>query len=307
MYHFLVGLLLLVLGMGFSYIIMQKNFIKTDAVETMDDGMIVLDMDWRFIFCNKSAKILFPDLETIKVLNKVKFVNNWPKELNSKMGTGQVTFNFWDTKNKELRAYCGNVSKAMNSKNIHVGWTIVIRDMTKVMQLIGKLEELATTDALTGLLNRHQFMCMVENGVKQARRFNTEMQLIIFDLDFFKKINDTYGHSAGDRVLYEIAREVKSKLREYDVFARYGGEEFSIFTPCANEGSLAYFANRLCSAIEGMEIEYEGKKISITASFGALQFSGNTELERAINIADIALYKAKALGRNQVVVEKVNT
>ena len=128
---------------------------------------------------------------------------------------------------------------------------------------MGKLEELATTDALTGILNRHQFMCMVENGVKQARRFNTEMQLIIFDLDFFKKINDTYGHLARDRVLYEIASEVKSKLREYDVFTRYGGEEFSIFTRCANEGSLTSFANRLRSAIEGIEIEYKGKKYQL--------------------------------------------
>ena len=273
------------------------------AIETMDDSMIVVDNSWSFIFCNESAKRLFPSLIFFEGSEAIEHVEHWPEELMpGRRKGGQFTFGL--EKEAGLRkSYRANISPifSSSSRRTQVGWSIVIRDMTDVTLLMDQLEDLAMTDPLTGILNRRHFSTLVRRELAEASRQDRSTELIIYDLDFFKKINDTYGHDAGDYVLCSVVETVKIQLRSYDIFARYGGEEFVIFTAMGCQEDLSALALRLREAIMDTKVVYEGTSIPITASFGIVLIPPGTDYESAMRAADEALYRAKSGGRNIVV------
>jgi diguanylate cyclase (GGDEF)-like protein len=160
---------------------------------------------------------------------------------------------------------------------------------------------LANTDVLTSLLNRRAFFVQGEKEIIRAQRYNEPLSVIMIDIDFFKKINDNFGHTAGDFVLQQFAQVVTHHSRNVDICARIGGEEFVILLPKTTLDTAATLAERLCQQISQSEIKYDSKKISITASFGVASLLSNNKLSALIEQADRALYQAKKLGRNQVV------
>ena len=182
--------------------------------------------------------------------------------------------------------------------------TTVIVFAVKMTSLIRQLENLATTDSLTGIANRRSFLEKVDREIEMSApgRLNTSNALIMYDIDDFKKVNDTYGHAAGDCVLCAVVEVIKKQLRSYDIIARYGGEEFVIFMPSSKEESLHKIAKRLCTAIETHEVPYNGGYISVTASFGAVQMPPGSNFTEAMLAVDEAMYKAKHSGKNQVAV-----
>ncbi len=275
------------------------------AIESMDDSVIVLESDWCFLFCNKSAKMLFPSLGKFLGMEPVSQAEGWPPELLKCNEAGQVTFNRRNEESGAISTYRANISKINSRKGKLFGWSIVIRDITDLTQLMKQLEQYATIDPLTNIFNRRHFINIANSELVKAKRQNIYLGLIIYDLDDFKKVNDTYGHAAGDYVLSCSANAVKSQLRSYDVFARYGGEEFVIFTPCDNMEGFISFATRLCNVIRECEIVYEGINIPITASFGAVQIPPGQSLDTAMLEADKALYRAKDKHRGQVVMGEV--
>ncbi len=159
-----------------------------------------------------------------------------------------------------------------------------------------QIERIAHQDSLTDIYTRRYFMENAAGQVKQRR----QGCIIIFDVDQFKQINDTYGHSVGDEVLIGIARRVGSKLRAGDIFARYGGEEFIIYLPDAAKEQSLVLAKRLSKTISQEPIETRNASIHVTASFGVAAIGVKQNLEEAINWADGAMYEAKRNGRNQV-------
>jgi diguanylate cyclase (GGDEF)-like protein len=167
---------------------------------------------------------------------------------------------------------------------------------------------LSITDSLTGLFTRRHLFKLAEEELIRCRRYHHSMSVIIFDIDFFKKINDTYGHGVGDQVLKEIAVMAKDSLRQVDVLGRYGGEEFLIVLPETEPAKSEVVAQRLCDKIASTPVRVDGENIAITASFGISGFiSGKLNglptrevLEEIIKEADHALYQAKRLGRNRV-------
>ncbi len=164
-------------------------------------------------------------------------------------------------------------------------------------EISGKLEKRATFDALTNVLNRGALKD-IYTSISYDTFFHP-MSLILFDLDDFKKINDTYGHNIGDKVLKEVAKVVKGKLRKSDIFARWGGEEFVIILPHTDLSGAKVVAEKLRAAVEGLNIpELRGKKV--TASFGVTLLREGETLENGVFRADVALYKAKKLGKNRV-------
>ena len=164
-------------------------------------------------------------------------------------------------------------------------------------EISGKLEKRATFDALTNILNRAALKD-IYSSISYDTFFHP-MSLILFDLDDFKKINDTYGHNIGDKVLKEVAKAVKEKLRKSDIFARWGGEEFVIILPHTDLSGAKVVAEKLRAAVESLNIpELKGKKV--TASFGVTLLREGETLENGIFRADVALYKAKKLGKNRV-------
>ena len=164
------------------------------------------------------------------------------------------------------------------------------------------LQSLANTDPLTGLFNRRVFFERLEQEIaKVARLPNYLVALLILDLDFFKRINDTYGHSVGDDVLKEFANIASNNVRSVDVLARLGGEEFAILLIGADKNKAQIMAERLRERVEGSAIDHILGSIKYTISIGAdCIFTDEVNGEAVINRADKALFEAKEKGRNKI-------
>lgn len=169
----------------------------------------------------------------------------------------------------------------------------------------------ATLDALTGYNNRHQFEKRLQETTATARRQSQPLCCIMSDIDFFKKVNDTYGHAVGDCVLKSVAKTIKKELRESDIPSRYGGEEFIFLLPNTNLKEAVVVAQRLRKKVEKKKINIEEykiegvKEISVTISIGVSEFDkADKQPEILYKNADSALYEAKEGGRNRVVVFK---
>ncbi len=159
-------------------------------------------------------------------------------------------------------------------------------------------EQQARIDYLTGIYNRRMFTELLEAELQRARRYESELSLIMFDLDHFKQVNDSYSHKTGDHVLKEIALLVTDNIRSHDIFARWGGEEFMVLSPKNNREqatSLAEKLRQLCA------IHDFGFDRPITASFGLTQVRDEDNADTLISRVDVALYAAKEQGRNRVV------
>ncbi|MBO7257918.1 MAG: diguanylate cyclase [Alphaproteobacteria bacterium] len=172
------------------------------------------------------------------------------------------------------------------------------KDMTETKQKEEELFTQASTDPLTGLFNRRQFELMANTQVSLAKRHKTSYCILMLDIDHFKKVNDTYGHDAGDEVLKYISLVLKTSLRESDILARYGGEEFILFLPHTSPTEGWHVAERLRTSVEQSSIFSNEKALKVTISLG-LSNSLEANLQQAIKEADTALYESKTTGRNK--------
>lgn len=168
----------------------------------------------------------------------------------------------------------------------------------KNMQII--FEQMAISDPLTGIFNRRHFMEIMLINIEKARRKNEDCYFIMFDIDGFKQVNDTYGHQIGDMVLIEVTDRIKNHIRPYDLFARYGGEEFIIFTADISKTDVKDMTERLRASLCDSKYEYDKVSINSSASFGIAHIY-DYNLDKAIKHSDEALYMAKKKGRNCVV------
>ena len=166
----------------------------------------------------------------------------------------------------------------------------------------------ATLDALTGLNNRRQFEVRLQQEVSNSKRNNLPLCSIMIDVDYFKKVNDTYGHAAGDCVLKAVSEVIKNEIRDYDIACRYGGEEFFIILPQTKLPEATSVAQRLRKVFEEtkMDISEAGvegiKYLNVTASLGVCEYKDTMTADNFAQTADKALYEAKTTGRNRVIV-----
>lgn len=156
-------------------------------------------------------------------------------------------------------------------------------------------------DTLTGAQNRRGMDMTLAREIARAKRFKTSLSLAMVDIDHFKRINDKYGHDAGDAMLVHLSTVIKSVLREADVLVRYGGEEFLIVLPDSDIRGASYVIDRLKQVIQKSPMIYEGKKIEATFSGGIAQLKTDENGHALIIRADKALYEAKQAGRNRVI------
>jgi diguanylate cyclase (GGDEF)-like protein len=164
----------------------------------------------------------------------------------------------------------------------------------------GEVEQASITDFVTGVYNRRYFNEQLQLEIDRARRIGYPVSLLIFDIDHFKRVNDTYGHPIGDRILQMVARRIKDELRAVDILARYGGEEFAVILPGTPASSLAGVGERLRQAIAMRPFVVEETTISITISAGGATFPDDADdVHRLIDEADRWLYDAKETGRNR--------
>ncbi|MBZ0157762.1 MAG: diguanylate cyclase [Alphaproteobacteria bacterium] len=170
-------------------------------------------------------------------------------------------------------------------------------DVTELIDLTTWLKQLSSTDNLTQIYNRRAFNDLLAAELLRAQRYKTQLSLIMFDIDHFKRINDTFGHMTGDEVLKSLVRIVKGSIRSVDVFARWGGEEFMILAPETDEEATYGVAERLRREVEKHCFDTVGH---LTASFGVATFRGEDQADILVKRVDDALYRAKEGGRNRV-------
>jgi len=184
--------------------------------------------------------------------------------------------------------------------------TFIALQTTIDVMRISDLEHETFTDPLTGIYNRRFMQQRLAEEISKARRYSFQLSILMFDLDYFKRVNDEHGHQAGDQMLIEVSTLVNEQLRDSDVLSRYGGEEFLIITPNTGPAEAAALAERLRARIEAHEFlkgqeGLDAPALQTTVSIGLASFGedSNTE-EILISIADQNLYRAKADGRNRI-------
>jgi diguanylate cyclase (GGDEF)-like protein len=201
--------------------------------------------------------------------------------------------------------------KELSKANAELLKEISIRKQTEaaLREREEALKHLAITDSLTGLYNRRHFNYLAEIEISRVLRYSRPLSVMMLDIDFFKRVNDTYGHTSGDMVLQMVAKIVTEHLRATDIPSRYGGEEFIVLFPETTAADAATIAETLRKTIEAATIQGEAGTIAITSSFGVNDYVEKTYsqshekiLREFIDKADRALYAAKNAGRNKVTV-----
>ena len=182
-----------------------------------------------------------------------------------------------------------------------LGYLLFFSNETTHIKRIRNLEVESSVDPLTGTYNRRYFFKVAEYMAEKAAGNEKALSFIMLDIDNFKKINDTYGHQAGDHVLAATAAVIKQQLREADIFTRFGGEEFIVILPSTKPESALAIANRICSAVRETALTYQDKNFHLTISGGVTgSETVNQSINEYITLADKALYKAKDSGKDKV-------
>lgn len=170
----------------------------------------------------------------------------------------------------------------------------------KLKRINDKLIDIVVHDHLTGIYNRRYFDISMEKSISAYIKSKISFQIILFDIDHFKVINDTYGHPCGDYILKELTNLINDEIRSQDIFTRNGGEEFAIILPETNIENGEEIAHRIRKIIEEFPFQYKNTIIQVTISIGLATYQGES-MDELMDRADSALYKAKTNGRNQII------
>lgn len=279
------------------------------ALEESGDTVVITDIDGTIEYVNRTFEQQsgFLAQEVIgknpNILRSGEHKNHFYDQLWQTILSGETYRGVVTNKRKDATFYheFKTIVPLKNKRGKLSNFISTGKDITSRVLFEHELEKAASTDPLTGAANRLQCDKWLRSATDQARVFNTSIALILFDIDDFKKVNDTFGHNAGDNVLIQISQIVHTMVRNSDIFARWGGEEFVILqldTPM--EGTIA-FAERLRKEIEHSTFKDIG---SITVSLGVARYDGVESIESFIKKADDAMYTAKKQGKNRVVVDR---
>jgi len=226
-------------------------------------------------------------------LGKHSLGKNWLQKIENNRDDN-IKVKLLNQEDKEYYYFHIKVTKISYSNE----YLLLFHNITKIVGEKNKIVKIAEHDALTGIYNRVKLNTLFPDFIYSANRYDKDFSVILFDIDHFKRINDTYGHNVGDSVLVELTHTAKNLLRDSDIFVRWGGEEFIIVLQITSLDDAFKLASRLRENLEEHPFLNVGR---VTCSFGVTEFrDGDTQmilLERA----DEALYKAKSNGRNQVV------
>ena len=299
-----------------------------DMLQTIEVGLVVLDRDYRIhvwngfmenhsgfsaqkvreqslfdVFEGLPEKWIRRKIQTVLTL-KTRTFTTWEQRpylfpfRNCRPITGTETYMYQNITFSPLTSATGEVD--------HV--CLLVYDVTdnassrrRLERANAQLEQLSQTDRLTGLLNRGTWESLLVGEFERFRRYRNTCSLVMFDIDHFKHVNDTYGHHPGDEVLRVVSRLLRDNLRQTDIAGRYGGEEFTIILPETGMDGAMIFAERLRAAIEATPVDTEEARINCTISLGVSVLDESLpDYLTWMNTADKALYQSKEGGRNRV-------
>lgn len=294
----------------------QSNMLDKILIENAYEALFFYSIDGKLKYVNPAfEKITGYSMEELYNQNFITYVHPDDQEWTRKLWKGLFRGDFFEDVEYRIIKKGGQVRWSISS------WKIVSDNDGEKIGIQGKqqditdrklaeeeldnarklADELANKDELTGINNRRSFFKQGENVFKHAIRFEHPTSVIMMDIDYFKRINDNYGHSAGDKALQIIAQLLKETVRETDIVARIGGEEFAFILPEKNLDEAVNLIERIRLEIEKTIIVERSNPFQVTSSFGICSCSViNETLETILKKADDALYIAKNEGRNQI-------
>lgn len=274
----------------------EKNKLTTILLGARE-GIVATDEEGKVVLVNPATQRLLGKTEQqivdegfFHLFDDPDFLRSFLK--NSGVGMpGTLVYN-----QHVLSVYASTI---VDSGSRVIGSAALIRDVTEEKKLEQQLRDLSYTDGLTGLINRRRMDSLLKEEFLRARRYHLEFGVLLFDVDHFKRFNDTHGHDQGDRVLQSLADAMKAFFRNVDYCCRYGGEEFCVIMPNTVSPGIADAAERFRQTVEEMTVD--GLHVTISIGIGIYPSQEEVESPEAIiKLADRALYEAKEQGRNRV-------
>ncbi|ORT49744.1 diguanylate cyclase [Vibrio sp. qd031] len=301
-------------------------------MDNMDSGLVVIDLDFNVVAWNTFMQS-YSGIRADKIMHKNLFdaCPDLPVEwLIAKLNTcGKLStkgFSCWEDRPYVFKfknyspvthgmdtMYQNMVITPLKSLTAQVThFSIILQDVTDIAQnklelnaSNRKLSQLSQTDGLTQLLNRSSWEAQLKNHFHYCGLHKRTDTLVMIDIDHFKRVNDNFGHPAGDEVIRQLAKMVSKTARDSDYVGRYGGEEFAVLLPNTSSDQAMFFADRLRKRVEKLQVTHESQSLSFTISLGVSEFSQQfTTHVNWIEAADKALYLSKRNGRNQATVSQ---
>ena len=292
------------------------------ALAQMADGLAMFDVEGRLVFCNEQYRTFFPLTGDLRVAGALfRDILRAVVERGEQIGAPQDRSEDWIDDivaslhvagEEEIHLFDGRWLHARTRPSDDGAAMVVVSDVTRhklaeteLLALTGKLKLLATTDGLTGLMNRRAFDQALDTELARSTRLKTPISLLLVDIDRFKAFNDHYGHPAGDQCLRVVSQCLRQTLkRPTDIVARYGGEEFVVILPETTEDGAFFIAEAFRTALRDLALPHDGsEKRVVTASVGVASYAAGERLRPSADLiarADEALYLAKSAGRDRV-------
>ena len=285
-------------------VVIWNRFMEVNSQHSAED---VIGRNLFEVFPDLPAAWLEKKLKTIMVLKNTAY-SSWQqrpylfKFMNNGSVTADAEYMFQDCSFWALRDESGTVQGACISVQ-DVTETVLAQQMLEAaVEQNLKLEETSQRDALTGMFNRRYFDEQIRLEVQRARHYGWDFCFAMLDIDFFKKVNDTYGHDGGDAVLKAVSLTLLKQVRNSDVLCRFGGEEFALILPKIEIERGREVCERLLESVRATTIEHGDTKIQVTISIGMSQFHPDMNPADLLKQADLALYQSKRNGRNRYTV-----
>lgn len=279
------------------------RIIKENTLDNLPEGILLFDKDGIYVDSNIAAKAIFNELSSLPLGTSISAMEYLPfgeAAIQNKEEADLHEQEFTREHGGVLKTFAVS-SSAITRRDKTIGYSFTLHNITPLKDTMSQLEEKSISDPLTGIFNRAYWFNLGEIAFAAARGGQETYCVIMFDIDHFKKVNDSCGHVFGDYVLKTLALLCASNLRKTDTLARYGGEEFCILLHNSSLENAAAKAERLRKLIANFAFELDGIKIAVTVSFGVAQHqSTDTSFMDSVKEADIKLYAAKNGGRNKV-------
>lgn len=279
-----------------SYLTMRQEQDKLfSVIQGTREAVVVTDASGKVVLVNESAETLL-DKSAARISEEgILGLIDQPERFRSLLDNSDTA------KEPTLFEYKGHwlltsATTIHDKDGMAIGSAALLRDVTLEQALLKELERLSITDALTNVFNRRHLDATLKLELNRARETGSSLAVVMYDVDFFKKFNDTYGHDQGDRVLKMAGQVMNETVRQYDVACRYGGEEFTVILPSTDEKGAMYFSERLRTNVEAMRVD--GLQVTISLGVACFPMINAASPEALIEAADAAMYKSKEAGRN---------
>jgi len=283
-------------------------FLSNQILSTVQHPMAILDDQERLKRVNDAFISFFtPEKKIMEntIIADIMGIENYKKTIGQQLnearkGTSVESQNWYQLPQLGQRFLRTHIYPLFSGRQTITGLVLHAVDLTEMKRMEEKLHQLSITDSLTGLFNRNHFQCVSEAEMSRSARYGIPLSFIMFDIDHFKRINDTHGHDSGDVVLKAISSQVLDQIRDTDSLFRWGGEEFILLLPHTTGNESVVLAERIRLGIENTAYEIVGK---VTCSFGVTSYHGSESGQQLFSRLDELLYESKRSGRNRVTAE----